>query len=321
MVVLVPSLGPIPPRCATGADPVVVDTGVASTVQVSGDTAVVDLGAPPDTVAGLAVAEVVDVVTFATDPTGSSPGAQVRVSLTTGKVDLTTGSLTGPVSLNDIGAPVVEADSSWLPSGAPQPVDATSPVSPSLTVDLAAAFGQLGLAAPGEPLAVSVSRVVSATDGTQTVAAGMAGDRSWLAQSGSIAAVTVPAVVAEEPDAGSGPIGLIVVGVVLGVALVAASIAVASKMARRRATAATGAGPVAVGHPGSDGAAIVWQPRWEVDAGSDAGQVAGAGAGQVAGAEPGAAAPDEPVPPPLAALDDDLEELSRRLRRLDDDDR
>lgn len=305
----------------TGADPVVVDAGAPAVVQVSGDSAVVELGAPPVDVAGQAVAEVVDVVTFTTDPITLSGGARMRVNLTTGAVDLTTGDLGGPVSLSDDGAPVVQADPSWLPSGAPGPVDPLAPASASLSVDLTAAFDLLGLGAPGESLAVSVTRVVSAADGTQVVAAGMAADRSWLVQGSSLPVLTAPPDTAEESGGDSDVVGLIAVGVVVGLMVVAGSMALASALARRRAVGGTVADPVTV-VPGialasatddssaDSDVATDEQPRWGTDP----------VAVDDPDADPDVDDPDvDASPSPLAALDDDLEELARRLRRLDND--
>ena len=362
-------LGSSTAAVGTGGESVMVDTGAPAVVQVTGDVALVELGAPPTEIVGQAAVEVVDVVTFATDPAGPPAGPQVRVNRTTGAVDLTVGSLGGPVSLSDDGAPVVQADPSWLPSGAPGPADPATADVPSLTVDLAAAFDQLGLAPPGDSLAVSVTRVVSAADGAQVVAAGMAADRTWLDQGVAVAPVTT---VVEAPieETESGPVVLIAAGVVLGVVLVAVSIAVASALARRRearrisgatdnvimgdgGTGASGglaAGDVTAVRAGAaapvdgdvtagDGAPVADAPGWGVDPETVA-QADDADAGPGPGAGPGpdvesnidadAAAPvvpdEEPpverTPPaePLAALDDELDELSRRLRRLDGDD-
>lgn len=339
-------LGDAPAAVGTGPEPVAVDTGVPSSVRVTGDLAVVDLGTPPTDVAGQPAAEVVDVVTFSTDPVGLPTGPQVRVNRTTGLVDLTVGNLGGPVSLSDFGAPVVAADASWLPSGAPGPAGVSAPPQDSLTVDLAAAFSQVGLALADDALAASVTRVVNGADGTQVVTAGMAADRTWLDQGVAVAPVITVAPITEA-EGESWPWALVIAGVVVGLVAVAGSIALASVMARGRTASGrvggSDAGGVgATGDGGDIGDALVGTrppppdpPAWGVVAwGAQTTAVSGAGdtSGVVPGDVPGGVgedapdgeAPDEGVSgdapaSPLASLDDDIEELSRRLRRLDGD--
>jgi hypothetical protein len=323
-------LGDAPAAVGTGPDPVVADTGVPSVVRVTDDLAIVELGTPPTDVTGQPVAEVVDVVTFSTDPVGPPTGPQVRVNRTTGLVDLTVGNLGGPVSLSDFGAPVVAADPSWLPSGSSGPADGSAPPQDSLTVDLAAAFSQVGLAPPGDALAVSVTRVVSAADGTQVVSAGMAADRTWLDQGVAVAPVITVAPIAEA-EGESGPWALIVAGVVVGLVAVGGSMALASAMARRR-TGSDWVGGSDAGGVGDvltvDQPAPSSQPAWGVEtwgerttAEPDTGDTRGVAhdeAARDAAARDTAVAGDAPASP-LASLDDDIEELSRRLRRLDGD--
>jgi hypothetical protein len=328
-------VGPDREAVGTGAEPVVVDTGAPATVQVTGDVAVVELAAPPASVAGRTVAEVVDVVTFSADPIVGTTGPQVRVNRTTGTVDLAAGTLGGPVSLND-DASVVTADPSWLPSGSPDPDDPANPAAGTLTVDLPGAFDQLGLSLPGDSLAVTITRVVTGIDGTQVLAAGMAADRSWLDQGAPVAPVTsLVEVTPAGTNDDSGLTPLILAGVVLGVVAVAGSIALSLARSRRKranrpsdeaaavssdfgwtydSTSSPASPPSAPetgptdepAHPGSDD---VLDHESATEAGTDA---------AAGGSRPDPA----PVPPadagsaPLAALDDELEALERRLRRL-----
>jgi hypothetical protein len=330
-------VGPDRDAVGTGAEPIAVDTGAPAAVQVTGDLAEVELAAPPTRVSGRTVAEVVDVVTFSADPIVGTTGPQVRVNRTTGTVDLTAGTLGGPVSLTD-DASVVTADPSWLLSATSDPDDLATLAAGTLTVDLPGAFDQLGLVGSGDSLAVTITRVVTATDGTQVRTVGMAADRSWLDLGAPVAPVTSVVVTPAGTNDDSGLARLMLAGVVLGVVAVAGSIALSLARSRRK-RANRPADEAAVSSDFGwtyDGAAGPATPPSAPET-APAGEPADTGSDDVsdhdaaADAATGGSHPDTapvppadtaPVPPadagpaPLAALDDELDALERRLRRL-----
>lgn len=344
-------------------DPAVVEAGVPSVAELAGTRLSVEVGSPPATVAGDAVADVVDVITLAdgTLPFDASP--QVAVNLTAGSVELQLVQADGEVT--------EPSDGSWLEVGLTGPVD-PSAVAPAIAIDIDAAYAALGLDPPGDGLAVSVSRLVRTADGTEVVATGVAARRAWFDQlaAAPLLPTTAPPVAAAPVEASGGPWVPIAVGVVVGVVAVAAAMALAQARARRRATRPVPAGPMWEPAPAvatAPPAPPVWEqspvpvpaddpggePAWgSAAAVGDAGDAGGrqgagedappsppgdggpaaadpydygvAGRGADGGGGPPAAsvaAPDAPAPADqaLGAIDDDLAELARRLRRLDDD--
>jgi hypothetical protein len=348
--------GPESPVGLGATDPAVVETGVPSVAEVSGNQLSVEVGSPPTTVDGGAVAAVLDIITMAdgTRPFDQSP--QVVVNMTLGLVDL---QLAQPAGL-----PTLAGDGSWLVADLAGPVDPAASA-PAIAVDINAAYAAFGLDPPGDDLVVSVTRLVRTAEDAEVVAAGVAARRAWLDQLAVPPLLPVPtvadAVAPVEPP--GGPQVAIAIGVGIGVVAVAVAMVLAQARARRRPHPAVPSGaapqtpaplvwePAPVAPPVDDPGG---EPAWGVPAGGDAGgypttaggaphdpaggPAPGGGApvaapggdhtvaadghadgvtGEVAGAS--AATPPAPATGALGAIDDDLADLARRLRRLDDD--
>lgn len=321
----------------------VVDTGVPSVVELGGGVLRVDRGAAPADAPGGGQGSVVDLVTLVGTPGGTDAppsGPQVRIDLLGGSVELGLGSVLGPLGPAVGDGSIVGPAASWLR----QPADGgAAPATGPVEVDVAGAFAALGEADPGEALAVSVTRVVTGADGSVVVTPGVIADRSWLDPGGD-AAVTAPAP--EPGDAGEGtgaPVVAIVVGTAFGVVAVGAAMVLAGWHHRRR-------------HPGPEDD---WLPPSAAAEAAAAGAPRSLGAPPAppppppsapppppvarlaGGAAPPSAPPPSAVPPPAAApppvagaagapgvagtgegaddLDEDIEQLTERLRRLRDE--
>lgn len=314
-----------PGAAAPPSAPPVVDTGVPSVLELDGGELTVDRGTGPAELAGeegaTGAASVVDLVTLVGTPatTDAPPsGPQVRVDLVGGGVELGVGTVLGPLGPPLGDDTVVEASSSWLTD----PGEAGSTAG-AVVIDVASAFAAVGQRDPGDELAVTVTRVVTAADGSVVAAPGVLADRSWLQPGGEgAAASTAPAPGAEEEGAATGaPVVPIAIGTVLGVVLVGGAMVLAGRLHQRR-------------HPGPGD----WRPSATPPAAPPAADADAPGPGAPAAppsapADPPAAPPTEPpasqpvgedpapgpqVPGAMAELDDDLDELTARLRRLDD---
>jgi len=323
----------------------VVDTGVPSVVELASGELSIDRGAAPADGSGGGVAAAVDLVTLVGTGGGSETppsGPQVRVDLVGGGVELTTGTVLGPLGPAVDGAAVVAADDSWLAV----PAATSGPVA----VDVAGAFAAVGVADPGDGLAVSVTRVVTGVDGSVVVAPGVVADRSWLASAGSaVPATTGGGSVVTEASSGT-PVAAIAVGVVLGAVLVLAAMVLADRRHRRRHPGPEEVPPATAPVPPAESSAIsepsvpstsvtfsrpflatstdpdsdhfsghFSDPGPDPDPDPDLESVAGPPVFEARSprAEP---VPPEPAGPAVGELDEAIDELTERLRRLRGDD-
>jgi hypothetical protein len=206
----------------------VFDTGEPSSVTLENGTATVVIGGPaPGTVAGDAVANAVDLVSFA-DPAGSlSSAAQLRIDLSSGSVELTSGPVLGPLG-NTVQGPVVPSDPSWLLQGPDDTVAGSEVI-----VDLEGAFAALGQPSTNGPLAVTVSRVLSVGDGA-VVAAGVSSNRQWLDRPASSPQGDEIRTAALPVDSEDDPMPYIATGVGAGLLLVVVAVLISGLLARRR---------------------------------------------------------------------------------------
>jgi hypothetical protein len=214
-----------PPQPATTTTGV-VDTGVPSVAEWVDGRVVVERGTAPEEVLGSAAGSVVDYVTVVAANQPDAAGAQVRIDLVTGEVDLVAGVLAGPLAptFAEPGTPVA-ASTAWLaqPAGL-------------LSVGVSAAFDELGLADPGPDVVVSVTRVVGTDGGGEVATAGVAAGQGWLSQrqapSTTGAVVTGGAVASREVASGD-PVPAFLIGVVVGLVAVGIAVLLAERRARR----------------------------------------------------------------------------------------
>jgi len=341
-----------PPSVPAGVPTVVGEPSVAEVVTGSLE---ITPGVAPTELDGQAVSAVVDVVTIAPGEGTSGPQPQVRLDLTAGTVELGSGTFTGPAwdgLADSVGEP---ASPAWLVAGLPGPVEGpVNPVVVDIAGVFDAAGVTIPGAIDVGAGAVSVRRMVVLDDGTEIDAVGVVAGGGWLAQ-GAVATTAPPAfpvdeaAAADEGSPSSDVVTMVALGIAAGLVLVVASVLAASALARRRLRAGDewddhtdALGSVVVGPSWTDDLADVG-PEVEPEVGPEVGPEVEAGvqwdgvAEESVGDGPDSGMvevdgdePDPPAPPDeastvgqsvteapaLASLDEEMDALAERLRRL-----